>query len=355
MKTSFTSFDSSATLSALCSSLFALVTPATMHAADPSGKIAAWFKEPPPQYRSWPLYWLNAPLEPAALTGQIQAMRDQCGFGGFAPLPLRTAKPDYLTEGFFERYALMLETAEKLGLKIIFYDDINFPTGTAGGRLAKQFPDSTLKNLRKVEKEIIGPRQVELPVPGRTLMAAVAMESQTKQRIDLAGFIKDAKLTWNTPAGTWQVMFFVCEPQSEFVDYLDPEAVKRWMTLTYDQFYKRFSRHFGTTITQSFFDDAAMVYTSGGRTWTTGFNEKSKRKHGTDPALLYPALWYDIGPDAEAARVALFGMRAELNGGLLYAIAMMAAGWDGAPTNQAPGFPKDGDWLVRWEGLERAP
>jgi hypothetical protein len=55
-----------------------------------------------------------------------------------------------------------------------------------------------------------------------------------------------------------------------------------------------------------------MVYTSGGRTWTSAFNEKFRRKHGSDPALLYPALWYDIGPDTEAARIALFGMRAEL-------------------------------------------
>ena len=43
------------------------------------------------------------------------------------------------------------------------------------------------------------------------------------------------------------------------------------------------------------------------------------------------------------------------NGGLLYAVAMMAAGWDGAPTNHAPGFPHDGTWEVRWEGLKRAP
>ena len=28
------------------------------------------------------------------------------------------------------------------------------------------------------------------------------------------------------------------------------------------------------------------------------------------------------------------------NGGLLYAVAMMAAGWDGAPTRNAPGFPE---------------
>lgn len=43
------------------------------------------------------------------------------------------------------------------------------------------------------------------------------------------------------------------------------------------------------------------------------------------------------------------------NGGLLYAVAMMAAGWDGAPARHAPGFPDDGNWVVRWEGLKKAP
>lgn len=43
------------------------------------------------------------------------------------------------------------------------------------------------------------------------------------------------------------------------------------------------------------------------------------------------------------------------NGGLLYAIAMMAAGWDGAPHRQAPGFPNNGDWVVQWENINPAP
>jgi hypothetical protein len=43
------------------------------------------------------------------------------------------------------------------------------------------------------------------------------------------------------------------------------------------------------------------------------------------------------------------------NGGLLYAAAMMAAGWDRAPSRNAPGFPDDGTWTVLWEGLKRAP
>ena len=44
------------------------------------------------------------------------------------------------------------------------------------------------------------------------------------------------------------------------------------------------------------------------------------------------------------------------NGGLLYAVAMMSAGWDGAIAGKhAPGFPDDGNWVVKWEGLNRAP
>jgi hypothetical protein len=43
------------------------------------------------------------------------------------------------------------------------------------------------------------------------------------------------------------------------------------------------------------------------------------------------------------------------NGGLLAAVAMMAAGWDGGPDRQAPGFPDDGTWVVRAEGLAPLP
>ena len=41
------------------------------------------------------------------------------------------------------------------------------------------------------------------------------------------------------------------------------------------------------------------------------------------------------------------------NGALLTAIAMMCAGWDDCTDIKNPGFPKDGTWNVRWEGLKR--
>ena len=42
------------------------------------------------------------------------------------------------------------------------------------------------------------------------------------------------------------------------------------------------------------------------------------------------------------------------NGGLLAAVAMMAAGWEGNKVD-SPGFPKDGSWNVKWEGFRKMP
>lgn len=42
------------------------------------------------------------------------------------------------------------------------------------------------------------------------------------------------------------------------------------------------------------------------------------------------------------------------NGGLLTAVSMMCAGWDGNKTKN-PGFPKNGKWNVKWEGLLPMP
>jgi hypothetical protein len=51
----------------------------------------------------------------------------------------------------------------------------------------------------------------------------------------------------------------------------------------------------------------------------------------------------------------LTGVRLPGNGALLTAISMMAAGWDGGPDTEAPGFPDNGQWHVKWENLKAMP
>jgi protein-glucosylgalactosylhydroxylysine glucosidase len=42
------------------------------------------------------------------------------------------------------------------------------------------------------------------------------------------------------------------------------------------------------------------------------------------------------------------------NGGLLAAVALMCAGYDGCKKSE-PGFPKNGKWRVKWEGFKKMP
>ncbi len=58
------------------------------------------------------------------------------------------------------------------------------------------------------------------------------------------------------------------------------------------------------------------------------------------------------GHNCQSARLPLY---LPGNGGLLTAVAMMAAGWTDAPDMSAPGFPKNDKWNIRFEGLKQMP
>jgi hypothetical protein len=109
-------------------------------------------------------------------------------------------------------------------------------------------------------------------------------------------------------------MTFTCvrDGARGLVNYLDPDAVKQFIALTYEKYHARLAKHFGSTIDSAFYDEPTMHWIEGGRAWTRDFNRKFRARHGYDPAPLYPALWFDIGPETAAARNALFGFRAEL-------------------------------------------
>jgi len=72
-------------------------------------------------------------------------------------------------------------------------------------------------------------------------------------------------------------------------------------------------------------------------------------------ALLHPSSKNTYSPNGHNRQGAVADLPVYLpgNGGLLVAVALMAAGWDGAPQGASPGFPEG--WVVRHEGLIRIP
>jgi hypothetical protein len=236
------------------------------------------------------------------------------GYYGMGILPSDGMGVDFMSPEFLKQYKVAVDEAGRLGMKMCLYDEYWFPSGSAGGLLAKKHPEALGKRLDMLAADVSGPREFTQAVPKGTLMGAVAMEAATKQRLDITASIKDGALRWNVPAGEWKVMIFTCvrDGGDGLVDYLEPKAVNAFIKLTYQAYHDAMPEQFGTTIDGAFYDEPAFYHVQGGRAWTDRFNERFSERFKTNPITLYPALWFDIGPDTAAARNALFGMRTEL-------------------------------------------
>lgn len=259
------------------------------------------FACPEKRYRPIPLwFWNNVNINAQDLLFQFRRMIKEDGYGGCAVLPFgKNFRPEYLSDRYFDLYKTLLEEAQNLGAYVSLYDEFGFPSGSMGAhadgvpRFMNKYPNATIKRLDKLEV-IVSSKREKISVPKGKLMAVVAMDTLTKQRISLKEYINGDTLYWNVPEGKWKVMFFTCvKDGSPLVDYLDPESVKLFIKETHQAYYDRFATYFGNVIIQTFFDEPTL-YRGNGRIWTDKFNEKFIKYYGESPELLYPALWYDI-------------------------------------------------------------
>jgi hypothetical protein len=283
------------------------------------------FIAPPMQYWPRPLYfWNNTTVEAGVLLSQMQAMKDKCGYGGFGVVPFgKDFRPAYLSEDYLSLYGKMLGKAKELGMTLSLYDEYGFPSGSVGAfregddtpRFQMKYPDLTIQRLDKSEEAISGPSVYTANIPGGKLMGAVAMDLKEMKRIDISGSVIGGKLKWIVPPGKWRIMIFTCVIDgTPLADYLNPVANEKFTGMVHDVYYGRFRQYFGNVIYGTFFDEPSMFHARF-RMWTPLFNEKFEAKYGFSPVTLYPAMWYDIGPETGAARNYLFGFRAELYSG----------------------------------------
>lgn len=314
------------------------------------------FSNPPNKYRPMPFWHLNGHLTTEGITKQITEAKDIAGFGGVTVLPVTAGPqhptglpcpgmtPAFLSDEYFARYIDMLTVSQKQGTEIILYDDVDFPSGSAGGRLLKEYPQYSRKFMAKDEFMVKGGTHLhkEYTLSNEAvLMAVSAMNTSTLEVVDLQPFYKENILDWNVPVGEWRVMFFNCRysvggAHGHIVDYMQPEAVSKVMEMTYNEYDKRFSKYFGNVITKSFFDDVGFVHME--ETWTPAITEIFKEKYGKNPALYYPALYYDIGIETQQARVAFYDIRSEL---MAEGYVKQVSEWSGKRHLQSMGHPPE--------------
>ena len=300
----------------------------------------AQFKEPPAEFRG--ICWMGFDLSNLTEDGviarvQSSVKRDCWGSfmieskggptTGLSEAYLRGSKRipsdkgvSYLSEEYFKFYRLAIEEGLKNKYPLsTLYDEWSYPSGMVGGQFYSKYPELAAKSLEMTEKNVTGPVMAELAMPEGAFVGAVMMNRDTHERIDISDRKTDKNaLQCPVPAGNWKIMAFYLDntfrPASQkggFVDYLDHEAVAKYIELNFEPYYAHLKEYFGPVIKRTMYDEPAM-HLSNGRMWTPNFNKEFQKKYGYSPMTYYPAMWYDIGPETAAARNALFGFHAEL-------------------------------------------
>jgi len=251
-------------------------------------EIRGFLKEPGREWGPTPFFALNSNLDPEELVWALEELA-RAGMAGVFLHPRTGLEIEYLSETFFDRIGLAIETCARLGLKAWLYDEYNWPSGVCGGKLLSVHPEYRQKYLDwlMIKKPSKG-RYLELPGE------AVAVFSMDDEIVPLPGVFEKNQVRiprLNTPV----LIFYQAECRDQmfvnscaswlkeepgYLDLMNPEAAKAFIELTYEQYARRFSGHFGKTV-PGIFTDEPQNY--NGFPWAADFAKRFQETYGYDP------------------------------------------------------------------------
>lgn len=280
------------------------------------------FENPPAEARV--IVGLGNPSTPTA-PGNLHAALDEKFSQGYGGVYFEPVRQNYFTPEWFDAYRDALSYAREKGKKVVAYDDIEFPSGVAGDRIMTEFPEHRARLLTKKEWDVKGPAKIALNLAQEgDILGVTALNMDTKERIVVSESPKDGEIEWDAPAGKWKLLSYSIVQRGRMIDLLDDAAVEKYLELVYEKYADEIGDYFGNTITENFFDDVGLWYTTN--PWNRSVNELFRSKYGKDPLLYLPAMWYDIGEETDAAKYCLFDAQAQR---LADAFAQKLSAWTG--------------------------
>lgn len=291
-----------------------------------------------------PFWFWNGDMRTEEMERQLRAMKEaginsvvfhpRSGMGGeFGHGEMEY----YLSETYFDRVKSALETCRRLGLKVILYDEYNWPSGQAGGRVMKgglvgtrkvpPNPEYIAKHLAMVEVQVGAESHGERSwkVPNGKLVGVIAVQGDKDSLVrstfkNLTSQAGDGSLKWQVPEGNWRLMFFMQQdsPPSEgpgttsevspcCPDLMNPAAIDKFIDVTHGEYYRRFPEYFGSTITGIFTDEPGFLNNRidgvfpNTVPWTEALPEFFERKKGYSLIDSLPLVW--VGESEENAKV----------------------------------------------------
>jgi hypothetical protein len=291
-------------------------------------KLKHEFLQPDNQFSPIPFWFWNDKLTKGEISRQICDFHDK-GISGLVIHP-RIGMPreiEYLSDEFMRLVRFAVVEAVKLDMKIVLYDEAMYPSGSAHGMVVKGNPEYASRGLRMMEY----PSHSSVAIipqldSGESLVAAWAVEkiavdaikSGSERKLEL----RDGKIIFETPAqGQWSVLLFIEtfsggtirgihfgeddeEPGAPPAgDLLNPEAVQKFIGLTYDRYYETLAEYFGNTVIAMFTDEPDVLGRCAKpdlKPWTGNFLEYYQSLGNAESTL--PALWFKVGLNTQILR-----------------------------------------------------
>ncbi len=266
------------------------------------------FKNAPKDCSAVPFWFWNDAMDGKEIVFELKEMANQGIFEAIIHARKGLAVP-YLSEEWFEKVGIALRIAKSLGMRLWIYDENNWPSGYADGRVIEKDPDFAAKCL-SVEKiyPVLGKPVIVEEKPGSQIVAVSAVY-QDKEFVDITSYGRNGKPAWHSTTLCWEVFVFRMEnclhcpaySDAPYVDLLNGDATDAFIACTHAEYKRRFPEHWGNVI-KGFFTDEPGFYQNyfeqaknlNSIAWTGSFPKRFKEAYGYDILPYLPTLFQDM-------------------------------------------------------------
>ncbi len=293
------------------------------------------FHAPDARSRIAPFWFWNCEMSAERVRLQVRQMAE-AGCGGFFIHARQGLALPYLSDEWFGRVRLAVETAKAYGLHAWLYDEYPYPSGIAGGLLTANRPEFRARVLEQSALDTQGETLLRREFPLGRLVSAVACPVENgrvlwERAVDVRRhfgavltreqfwrwpmshipynekrFMADEgrlALSWSAPPGQWRVFVGIEREQRGFkyfdwfFDPLQPGAAEEFLRLTHERYAEHLAPYFGSTIPGIFTDETEPP------SWSPQIEAHFKEAHlDLDLTQLLPALRHDDHPRAAEVR-----------------------------------------------------
>ena len=285
-----------------------------------AGSMDEDFKSPPLSsgpYVWW--HWMGSNISKEGITKDLEAMKAS-GIGGATIFNLTSAVmggaaptanlpfPDitYRSPKWWEMVKFATSEAQRLGLEVGMHNCVGY-SATGGPWVT---PELSMQRVVFTITPVNGGTAFSgvLPQPKGKLdfyrdIAVLAVPDSNlidpKSILDLSKQMgKDGRLTWNAPAGKWNVYRFghtstgsVPKPGPEDVKALEVDKMSASASkFHYEQVINPLREHLGAAVGKTFRHLTLDSYEAGNQNWTSAFREEFLKRKGYDPIPWLPLL-----------------------------------------------------------------